>query len=98
MMPPKGGTLLRAVLNAGIFPGALPPVDLRAVCFVRAISENSCIASLWRIYSLSIRLAANATGKLDIFGHDRHTLRVDRTQVGLSEEMDEVCFRRFLVW
>jgi len=32
------GALLRAALVASCFRGALPPVDFRAVCFVRAIS------------------------------------------------------------
>lgn len=39
--PPVDGALLRAALVASCFLGALPPVDLRAVCFVRAIL-NAC--------------------------------------------------------
>ncbi|XBI07831.1 hypothetical protein VPH35_135671 [Triticum aestivum] len=35
--PPVAGADLRAALVASCFRGALPPVDLRAVCFVRAI-------------------------------------------------------------
>jgi hypothetical protein len=31
------GALLRAALVASYLRGAFPPVDLRAVCFVRAI-------------------------------------------------------------
>jgi len=34
---PVAGADLRAALVASCFRGALPPVDLRAVCFVRAI-------------------------------------------------------------
>ena len=33
----KAGADLRAALVASCFLGALPPVDLRAVCLVRAI-------------------------------------------------------------
>jgi hypothetical protein len=36
--PPVAGADLRAALVANCFLGALPPVDLRAVCLVRAIS------------------------------------------------------------
>ena len=35
--PPVAGADLRAALVASCLRGALPPVDLRAVCFVRAI-------------------------------------------------------------
>jgi hypothetical protein len=34
---PEAGALLRAALVASCLRGALPPVDLRAVCLVRAI-------------------------------------------------------------
>ena len=37
LTPPVAGADLRAALVANCFLGALPPVDLRAVCFVRAI-------------------------------------------------------------
>ncbi len=37
---PVAGADLRAALVASCFRGALPPVDLRAVCFVRAIVED----------------------------------------------------------
>ena len=36
MTPPCAGADFRAALVASIFLGALPPVDLRAVCLVRA--------------------------------------------------------------
>jgi len=36
-VPPVVGADLRAALVASCFLGALPPVDLRAVCFVRAV-------------------------------------------------------------
>lgn len=35
--PPVDGALFRAALVANCFLGAFPPVDLRAVCLVRAI-------------------------------------------------------------
>jgi hypothetical protein len=37
LTPPVAGALLRAALVASCFRGALPPVDLRAVCLVRAM-------------------------------------------------------------
>ena len=37
MTPPALGADLRALLVASCLRGALPPVDLRAVCFVLAI-------------------------------------------------------------
>lgn len=37
--PPVEGALFLAALVASCFLGAFPPVDLRAVCFVRAISH-----------------------------------------------------------
>ncbi|XP_030301208.1 uncharacterized protein LOC103531178 [Calypte anna] len=39
--PPVAGALLRAALVANCLRGAFPPVDLRAVCFVRAITTTS---------------------------------------------------------
>ena len=41
MTPPAAGADLRAALVASCFLGALPPVDLRAVCFVRAIGAGA---------------------------------------------------------
>ena len=38
MPPEEEGDCLRAALEATDLRGAFPPVDLRAVCFVRAIS------------------------------------------------------------
>ncbi|KAK4828948.1 LOW QUALITY PROTEIN: hypothetical protein QYF61_001569 [Mycteria americana] len=38
--PPVAGALLRAALVASCLRGAFPPVDLRAVCFVRAIAKR----------------------------------------------------------
>lgn len=39
--PPVAGCDLRAAFVASCLRGALPPVLLRAVCFVRAISQNN---------------------------------------------------------
>ena len=35
-------------------------------------------------------LATDAAGQLDVLGHDGHALGVDRAQVGVLEEADEV--------
>ena len=42
LTPPVAGADLRAALVASCFLGALPPVDLRAVCLVRAIWKEMC--------------------------------------------------------
>ena len=39
--PPDAGADFLAAFVANCFLGALPPVDLRAVCFVRAIVTRS---------------------------------------------------------
>ncbi len=39
LTPPVEGALFLAALVASCFLGALPPVDLRAVCLVRAIFQ-----------------------------------------------------------
>ncbi|CAL9058230.1 unnamed protein product [Musa banksii] len=39
--PPVAGADFRAAFVASCFRGAFPPVDFRAVCFVRAIAEGS---------------------------------------------------------
>ena len=39
LTPPVAGADLRAALVASCFRGALPPVDLRAVCLVRAMLQ-----------------------------------------------------------
>ena len=41
--PPVAGADLRAALVASCFLGAFPPVDLRAVCLVRAIATVQMI-------------------------------------------------------
>ena len=41
-------------------------------------------------------LSADATGKLDVLGHDGDTLGVDGTQVGVLEEANQVSLRGFL--
>lgn len=38
LTPPVDGALFLAALVASCFLGALPPVDLRAVCLVRAMA------------------------------------------------------------
>lgn len=40
LTPPVAGALLRAAFVASCLRGALPPVDLRAVCFVRAMATS----------------------------------------------------------
>ena len=53
LTPPVAGADLRAALVASCLRGALPPVDLRAVCLVRAmvtvvwlLCERVCVARL----------------------------------------------------
>ena len=40
--------------------------------------------------------ATDTTGKLDIFGHDGHTLGVDSTKIGILEKSNKVSLRGFL--
>ena len=40
LTPPVAGALFLAALVANCLRGALPPVDLRAVCFVRAMMSS----------------------------------------------------------
>ena len=40
MQPPIAGAALRAAFVNSCFQGALPPVDLQAVCFVRAMLSS----------------------------------------------------------
>lgn len=42
LTPPVAGADFRAALVASCFRGALPPVDLRAVCLVRAMMNLGC--------------------------------------------------------
>ena len=37
MQPPIGSAVLQAAFVASCYQGALPPVDLQAVCFTRAM-------------------------------------------------------------
>ena len=45
LTPPVAGADLRAALVASCLRGALPPVDLRAVCLVRAM-----VAVVWLLW------------------------------------------------
>ena len=45
--PPVEGALFLAALVASCFLGALPPVDLRAVCLVRAIIHFNKLVCKW---------------------------------------------------
>jgi hypothetical protein len=42
------------------------------------------------LFDLLRSLSSNATSQLDILGHDRHSLRVDRTQIGVFEKTHQV--------
>jgi len=41
-------------------------------------------------------LATDATRELDVLGHDSHTLGVDRAEVGVLEQTDQVGFAGLL--
>lgn len=47
MTPPDAGADLRAAFVANCLRGALPPVDLRAVCLVRAIVNEGRAKDEW---------------------------------------------------
>jgi hypothetical protein len=50
------------------------------------ISENGYLGAL----------TTDATGELNILGHDCHTLSVDRAQVGVFEQSNEISLSSFL--
>lgn len=61
------------------------------------------VSPTWTPHPFSSSLSAplssfspDPPGQLDILGHDRHPLRVDRTQVGVLEEPHQVRLRSFL--
>mmetsp|Transcript_24542 Transcript_24542/g.32538 ORF Transcript_24542/g.32538 Transcript_24542/m.32538 type:complete len:170 (-) Transcript_24542:766-1275(-) len=41
-------------------------------------------------------LSTDTTSKLDVLGHDCHTLRVDRAQVGVLKQTNKVCLSSLL--
>ena len=41
-------------------------------------------------------LASDASGQLDVFGHDGDSLGVNGTQISIFEETNQVCLARFL--
>lgn len=51
------GALLRAAFVASCFLGAFPPVDLRAVCLVRAIVQSATKKK--KKYSIDVRIVAH---------------------------------------
>ena len=57
--------------------------------------EKGHIVCRWRNVSLST-LSTDAAGQLDVLGHDRHTLGVDRAQVRVLEQTHQVSLARLL--
>ena len=55
LTPPVAGADLRAALVASCLRGALPPVDLRAVCFVRAMAAGYPVLGIWRSFEQGFR-------------------------------------------
>ncbi len=55
---PVAGADLRAAFVASCFLGAFPPVDLRAVCLVRAMLKDEVYFQFWnfKFYELLCRL------------------------------------------
>ena len=64
LTPPVAGADLRAALVASCFLGALPPVDLRAVCLVRAIVENELMQET-PVTSLLYQLSLGGSSEAD---------------------------------
>ncbi|KAJ1356420.1 hypothetical protein KIN20_014132 [Parelaphostrongylus tenuis] len=44
----------------------------------------------------SKHFASNATGQLDVLGHDRHAFRMDSAEIGILERSDQVGLGRHL--
>ena len=53
-------------------------------------SEKSTVLGVFEKVGFLGTLATDSAGKLDVLGHDGHTLGVDGTQVGVLEETDQV--------
>ena len=49
-----------------------------------------------RFFSVLSTLTTDAAGKLDVLGHDGHTLGVDGSQIGVFEETDKVSLSSLL--
>jgi hypothetical protein len=63
------------------------------------LALKRAVCGLVRVESTTTTLRAlttDAAGELNVLGHDRHTLGVDRAQVGVFEKTDEVSLGRFL--
>jgi len=62
--------------------------------------ENYAVSLSWPHSFLLVQelcpLSANTASKLDILGHDSHTLGVNSAQVGILKETNKVCFGCFL--
>ena len=71
-------------------------------CLITPVSEKVGIVFLSQRYTTSASskhlstLTTDAAGKLDVLGHDGHTLGVDGSQVGILEETDEVSLSSLL--
>jgi len=78
--PPVEGALFRAALVASCLRGALPPVDLRAVCLVRAISYYNrdqvvynCNHRVWGVGPQVTDFSRVGTiGRINQFNHSMH--------------------------
>ena len=60
--PPVAGADLRAALVASCLRGALPPVDLRAVCLVRAMAPAGWVCDPVRLFPEGASVAAVCGG------------------------------------
>ena len=72
-------------------------VDFISVIWVE--TRVSCLSSTAKSHQLGKDLRSLATdtaGKLNILRHDRHTLGVDSTQVGIFEKTNQVSLSSFL--
>jgi hypothetical protein len=91
------GALLRAALVASCFLGALPPVDLRAVCFVRAISTQlipNLTTAMLANEDLSIMLEKNKLQSVYIGERlEGRALLIGRFRSDFDAESDRAQFR-----
>ena len=63
---------------------------------MKVVLWNTVFVALCESKAHLSTLATNAAGKLDVLGHDSHTLRMDGTQVGVLEQTHEVGLGRLL--
>ena len=95
----KGWTVCGAEIRNGLFRHSEPTTTHYRYYkhTTYDITKNGCTEGERSCASRRLSaLAADATGQLDVLGHDGHTLGVDGAQVGVLEQANQVGLGRLL--